>query len=132
MNGLLFFPADEQESHHYPALHNKVAAGIGHGPRSMLADRDLHTQEVFELNTRRGTATIIPWREPTSDEHGVPRCRHCGGSNEGGGLARRQALGFYIADKGDPALAVHLRARDDQRLSRRPRASPARRSGGCC
>jgi hypothetical protein len=83
-----------------------------------LADRGLHTQSVFEFNTRRGTATIIPWREPAPgrrrrdmrsdefDEHGVPRCKHCGGetttSNEGGGFARRQTLGFYIADNGEP------------------------------
>lgn len=86
----------------------------------MLADRGLHTQSVFEFNTRRGTATIIPWREPAPgrrrrdmrsdefDEHGVPRCKHCGGetttSNQGGGFARRQTLGFYIADNGDPRI----------------------------
>jgi hypothetical protein len=42
------------------------------------------------------------------DEHGVPRCKHCGGettmSSDGGGLARLQTLGTYKTDDGSPRL----------------------------
>ena len=118
-NGSIFFPADETEAHHVPTLYKKIEAGLGHGARSVIGDRGLHHKSVFEFHTRLGTGTIIPWREPTSgrrrrdmrcddfDEHGMPRCRYCGGAgttdNSEGGLVRRQSLGWYTA-AGEPRL----------------------------
>jgi hypothetical protein len=119
LNGIVFFPADEMEYDHYPTLYEKVEAGIGHGARTVVADKGQHVQRVFEFNTRRGTGTIIPWREPSKgkrrrdmrcdefDEHGVPRCQHCGGegtTNSAGGALRRLSLGFYLADNGEPRI----------------------------
>lgn len=49
-------------------------------------------KRVFELNSRRGIASVIHWRKSFKDErkhdtarydrHGIPRCGHCGGPTD--------------------------------------------------
>jgi len=63
-------------------------------PRAAAAapprDRGYSVSSVFEHNTRRGIASVFPWRASgsrlnreqedcdTHDRHGVVRCKHCG------------------------------------------------------
>ncbi len=62
---------------------------IGSIPVTVVADRGLSLERIFELNTRKGIASVILWRKSANrmtredtdeiDRHGVPRCKHCGG-----------------------------------------------------
>lgn len=82
--------ASTNESDAYPALINDVLENTGQVPRSVIGDRGLSLPPVFEFNTRKGIASVFPWRkfrphekrETTRteqyDEHGVPSCKHCG------------------------------------------------------
>jgi hypothetical protein len=90
------FSASRQEYHGYPALLEQTLETLGEGnePRAIVADRGLSISSVFEMNTRHGIASVIPYRKPFAgrkkvrrsendteayDRHGVPRCKHCGG-----------------------------------------------------
>jgi hypothetical protein len=91
------FSASTQEYQGYPALLEQTLSTLGDGnaPRAIVADRGLSVSSVFELNTRQGIASVIPYRKPFGgsasnrqrentdtehyDRHGIPRCKHCGG-----------------------------------------------------
>lgn len=81
--------ASTQEHKAYPALYEQLIAHLGgETPRAVVADRGFSVSEVFELHTRDGVASVIPWRksisEPTRadhehfDRHGIPYCGGCG------------------------------------------------------
>ena len=81
--------ASVQEFNAYPKLIEEVERNLGCTPRAMVGDRGLSTKAVYELNTRKGIATVVPFRKSTNrvrredyddyDRHGVPRCKFCGG-----------------------------------------------------
>lgn len=83
------FSASTQEYHEYDQLLDRVNATCGADPLAVCADKGYAVRSVFEQNTRRGVATVIPWRPSLSepkridrqafDRHGIPRCKHCGG-----------------------------------------------------
>jgi hypothetical protein len=88
------FNASTQEYYGYPTLLEQTLETLGEGnaPRSIVADRGLSLSSVFELNTRHGIASVMPFRNPgvanfrretkdtdEYDRHGIPRCKHCGG-----------------------------------------------------
>jgi hypothetical protein len=82
------FNASTQEYYHYPELFQQLVDNVGALPETMTADRGFSISSVFEHNTRKGVASVFPWRasgpEPerrdfeTLDRHGIPRCKHCG------------------------------------------------------
>ena len=71
----------------YPELYQRVKTAIGRAPAAVVADRGFAINAVYEMHTRDGAATVIPWRkqshEPVRvdheryDRHGVPTCNHC-------------------------------------------------------
>jgi hypothetical protein len=104
--------ADEHEHHAYPPLMDEIIEAIGECPLAMSGDKAESITSVFEYNTTRTIASVIPWRQPREDikrrqmradeydEHGIPRCRYCGGPTqlESGGM------GFYLDGRGKPRL----------------------------
>ena len=88
------FPANTQERYAYPAMYERAGPTLARDPFAVAGDRGNSSPEVFEHNTRRGVASIFPYRrvngsapkkpEATDewDEHGVPRCRHCGAGGD--------------------------------------------------
>jgi hypothetical protein len=81
--------ASVQEHIAYPDLYAQVKEALGHAPRAVVADRGYSVASVFELHTRDGAASVIPWRRsgtenarkdylPRFDRHGIPHCKHCG------------------------------------------------------
>jgi hypothetical protein len=103
--------ANENEATHYPELYERTVDALGGPPGAVAADRAYSNNAVYEHDTRRGVATVVPWRNTSSkkerrlmdaegyDRHGVPRCPHCGGP--GDLLAPGQ--GLYFA-RGGPRL----------------------------
>jgi hypothetical protein len=95
----------------YERLQAGVIEAVGEPPLGMTGDRAQSIKEVFELNTRAGIASVIPWRVWSAgmtrvdvrcelfDEHGVPRCQHCGGPGDQTGAG----LGLYF-DRGEPRI----------------------------
>ena len=93
----------------YERLQAGVIEAVGEPPLGMTGDRAHSIKEVFELNTRAGIAAVIPWRVWSAgmtridvrcelfDEHGVPRCLHCGGPGD----QISAGLGLYF-DRGEP------------------------------
>lgn len=110
--------ADKQEYHEYPALAEKARASIGVYPQMVSGDRGLSIKSVYEFNTRRGIATVTPFRQTPQhkrrreleneivDRHGVPRCPACGAE----GKTRGRGLGFRIED-GTPRIYFACSAR---------------------
>jgi hypothetical protein len=108
------FSASIQEWNGYPALLEQTLNTLGEGnePRSIVADRGLSVSSVFEMNTRHGVASVMPFRKPVNgphrgvprddrdtdeyDRHGVPRCKHCGGPT--------RYHNFDAKQKGSPRL----------------------------
>ena len=91
--------ADEAEASHYELLIERVREAAGSYPDRVTGDRGYSTKDVFAFNTKRGIASVFPWRRSGSgpkeradvdcdefDRHGIPRCRHC----ERTGRARRR------------------------------------------
>ncbi len=88
------FSASMREHAGYPALFQRGVQAIGQAPRSVVADKGLSISSVFELHTRAGTASVMPYRRPNGsvrrqdentpehDMHGIPRCKHCGGPTQ--------------------------------------------------
>jgi hypothetical protein len=95
--------ASEQEHRAYPHVLERVCQATGAVPAAVVADRGYSIKEVFEHNTRRGIASVMPWRATqahmrkaaehkrdvrsyedcdTHDRHGVVRCKHCGGATK--------------------------------------------------
>lgn len=85
--------ASEQEYHAYPRLLDEVCRALDDTPRAVVADKGYSIEQVFELNTKRGIASVMPYRPRNSrdtnredtdefDRHGIPRCKRCGGETE--------------------------------------------------
>jgi hypothetical protein len=86
------FTAREHEFKHYPVLMQGVKRAMGEYPEIVSGDKGHAYRRVYRFNTIRGIASVFPLRrvnahEPDRmvrrcdafDEHGVPRCKHCGG-----------------------------------------------------
>jgi len=81
--------ASVQEYNAYPALLERVQTALDGSPRAVVADKGLSVSSVFELNTRAGIASVMPYRPHNRqsprqdaeryDRHGIPRCKGCGG-----------------------------------------------------
>lgn len=82
--------ASVQEHISYPELYEQVKEHLGTAPKAIVADRGFSVASVFEMHTRDGVASVIPWRAhwketarkdhlPRYDRHGIPHCAHCGG-----------------------------------------------------
>jgi hypothetical protein len=86
--------ANEQEYNVYPELMERVIKTLGgQVPEAVAGDRGYSIERVFEWNTRRGIASVFPYRKAGGkhaidrhklrglvfDEHGVGRCPCCGG-----------------------------------------------------
>jgi hypothetical protein len=88
------FPADQQEYSAYPEMYERARRNLGADPFAIAGDRGHAAPAVYEHNTRRGVASVFPYRrrsrhspkqaEATSewDEHGIPLCRHCGSGGD--------------------------------------------------
>lgn len=76
----------------YPGLLDLTIEATGGTPRAVVADKGLSVASVFDLNTKHGIASVMPYRKPNGnsvdradtdtdayDRHGIPRCKHCGG-----------------------------------------------------
>lgn len=89
-------PASKQEFNLYFPLMRKLEKTLGgRWPEAVTGDKGLSINKIFRFNTRRGIASIFPFRKPHAhitsreqmryeriDEHGVVRCEHCGGECE--------------------------------------------------
>lgn len=82
--------ASVQEHAAYSDLYGQLCEHMGQKPKAVVADRGYSVSAIFELHTRDGVASVIPWRKsgkeairkdyfPRFDRHGVPHCKHCGG-----------------------------------------------------
>lgn len=88
------FPADRVEADAFDQVYELGTARTGADPLSLAADRGFAVPPVFEHLTRRGVGAVLPYRRRNQnapvratatehfDEHGVPRCRHCGESTD--------------------------------------------------
>jgi len=106
------FAADEQEYDHYPEINSKVVSAIGEQPLVWSFDRGTGVSGVYEFNTRRGAATVAPWKKRRGkknredmrtdlyDEHGIPRCPFCGGEGD----VDSAGMGLYFDHKNEPRL----------------------------
>lgn len=82
--------ASVNEKDAYGWLLNAIYENLGRYPIAVVGDRGFAYEEIYELNTRLGIASIFPFRPKNQhekredletdlyDRHGVPRCRHCG------------------------------------------------------
>lgn len=88
-------PASKQEFNLYFPLMRRTHETLGFWPDAVTGDKGLSINKIFRFNTRRGIATVMPFRKPHAgietrehmrseriDEHGVVRCEHCGGECE--------------------------------------------------
>jgi hypothetical protein len=83
-------PADRQECNLYFPLMRRVHNTLGEWPEAVTADAGQSMKKIFRFNTRRGIASVFPWRAQMGtseredmrfeeiDEHGVVRCPYCG------------------------------------------------------
>jgi hypothetical protein len=106
------FAADDMEWDHYDDLFQAGVAATGKTPLAVSGDRGFGVKSFYEYNTRRGVGTVVPFRETVSekerqdmrcdlvDEHGVPRCQHCGGEGD----IETDGLGWYLANNGEPRV----------------------------
>jgi hypothetical protein len=110
------FSADKNEHTQWAELLARIRKATGGvSPQAVVFDRGYSIGSTFELNTREGIASIMPFRAPNwrmkreelstedVDMHGVPRCKHCGGPSDQDG----PGLGFYI----DRGLVPRIRFR---------------------
>jgi hypothetical protein len=105
------FTAREHEWKHYPALMRRVRDVLdGEYPEIVSGDKGLAMRRIYRFNTIRGIETVFPFRKRGGkevdrierrcdlyDEHGVPRCKFCGGPGEqhGPGLGLTKVNGRY-------------------------------------
>ena len=108
---IVCFPADEQEYDHYPELMRRVRRALGRYPLAVSADAFSSTGPFFRWNTMRGIATVVPfkaaggreredYRTDLCDEHGIPRCQHCGGEGD----QDSPGLGLYFDRNSDARI----------------------------
>lgn len=84
--------ASMQEHIGYLDLYAQIKQQIGATPRAIVADRGFSIDKIFEMHTRDGVASVIPWRKHTYDDrrrdydkfdrHGIPFCKACGGEGK--------------------------------------------------
>lgn len=91
---IVCFPANDQEYDHYPELMRRIRRALGRYPLAVSVDAFSSIESFFRWNTMRGIATIAPYkygrgskdredlRTDLYDEHGIPRCQHCGGEGD--------------------------------------------------
>lgn len=101
-------PADRQECNLYFPLMRRLQNTLGEWPEAVTGDAGQSFKKIFRFNTRRGIASILPWRPQVGtheredmrfeeiDEHGVCRCEHCG--------AACKQVGFELRDSGPTFL----------------------------
>jgi hypothetical protein len=105
------FTAREHEYKHYPALMRRVRDVLdGEYPEIVSGDKGLALRRTYRFNTIRGIESVFPFRRRSRsetdrverrcdlyDEHGVPRCKFCGGPGEqhGSGLGLTKTSGLY-------------------------------------
>jgi len=87
----LVIPANRQELKAFPALLRRLERTLGARPQAITADRGYSFERAFEVCTRREITAAFAFRVPhwsveredicceAFDEHGVPRCKFCGG-----------------------------------------------------
>jgi Transposase DDE domain len=106
------FRADLQEWDGYHALCRDLLATLGEPPYVVSVDKGFATRPFYEYNTRRGIAVVGPrrkhrnrtdlrhWRTDRFDEHGIPRCRYCGGEGD----QDAPGMGLFFNEKGEPVI----------------------------
>lgn len=110
--------ASTQEHLGYPALYAQVKESLGQAPKAVVADRGFSISSVFEMHTRDGVASVIPWRkhhlQPSRDDyerfdrHGIPKCKHCDGETvyqrfqHDAGQSKNPRLWFVCARPAEP------------------------------
>ncbi len=111
------FAADDQEWDHYDDLFTAAIAATGKTPLAVSTDRGFGLRAFDEYNTRRGVATVRPFRKTRGekdrkdmrrelvDEHGIPRCKHCGGEGD----MDSDGYGWYLDNKGEPRIRFRCR-----------------------
>lgn len=116
---LTYIPNEEQEYHAYPRIIEQVIGAVGHAPHAVSLDAGYGTRDVYELNARRGIATVAPLRatkhhkrrreleDAIADRHGVPRCQHCGAPGKTSG----SGLGFLVTEHGTPIIRFRCMAK---------------------
>jgi hypothetical protein len=94
---MFVFAANQQEFSAYPTVYERARQNVGADPLAVAGDRGNSTEAIYEHNTRRGVASVFPYRRRSKyspkaaeatdewDEFGVPFCRHC---NSGGDFLR--------------------------------------------
>jgi hypothetical protein len=100
--------ASIQEFEGYAPSIERVSQAVGRAPLAVVADRGFSFPRVFEYNTRRGIASVMPYRRQGGknspltpkaterwDEQGIPFCQHCGGGSD--------FVKFFI-DRGMPRI----------------------------
>ena len=88
-------PADQQEYAAYQGVFERTVANLGgHSPLLVAGDAGYSLERVFKFNSNHGVGSVFPFRqrggsapkkrEPTAlfDEHGIPKCRLCGGETQ--------------------------------------------------
>jgi hypothetical protein len=102
-----------EERHIFFTAYEAAVDTLGEDLAIVAGDRGLHFADVIEHNTRRGAATVMPWREPSKDvrrkdvandkfdRHGVPRCQHCGAV----GITNLAGYGFHYDQRAEPRIA---------------------------
>lgn len=108
-----FFSADIQEQLGVPELDRRLQRALGRKPESYTFDAAFANTSIYKHNTTQGIATITPGRRLPGgksmqtarcdeyDEHGVVRCKYCGGPT----VPSETASSFAI-QAGDPRLRV--------------------------
>lgn len=110
--GFEMFPSDQQEYDHYPDLLAQIERNVGRAPHVVTGDRGPSVKPVFQLNNRKGIASVLPFRKAGTftapeqlenkhvDRHGRPRCKHCGAPCKTVG----SGLGFTVTKFGTPTI----------------------------
>ena len=104
--------ASESEHHVHPELLKGAVEALGETPLGVALDAGGSVKSVFRLHTTLGILSATPWRPwgrpdmerddcrtDLYDEHGIPRCQHCGGPADvdGAGMG-------WLSKRGKPYL----------------------------
>jgi hypothetical protein len=97
-------PANRQESAIYEEAYEKAVANIGAKPLIVAGDRGFSVNSVYRFNSTHGVASAFPYRRASAsepkkrtgtdlyDEHGIPRCKYCGGETRQTGFSAQGKL----------------------------------------
>ena len=87
-------PVDQQEHAAYESVFRRAQTNLDSIPYLVAGDAGYSVEHVFKFNSNLGVGSVFPYRrqngsdserrQPTAkyDEHGLPKCRHCGGESE--------------------------------------------------